>query len=155
MIAFTIYAALVTFFAARWRRTLRGFVIVALADALLVGLAWLHLQIPVLEEQGFRLAANINIRPFQAILYPYIAVIALVGLFVASLPRHAPVESCGHCRYDLSALLEEPGPLICPECGRRHVRIGSKEHRQSGTLRSNYRESDFVAIDMLHPEERA
>jgi hypothetical protein len=145
VVAFTIYVVLVTFFAARWRRTVRAFAVVAAAEGVLIALAWAHLQIPELESRGYRLASDINIRPFQAILYPYIVLTGFMGFFVASLPRRAPVESCAHCRYDLTSLLDEPLPLVCPECGRQHVRVGSREYRRSGVTRFNHRESDVVS----------
>lgn len=34
-----------------------------------------------------------------------------------SLKRAHPGYECEWCRYDLSALVEQPAPVTCPECG--------------------------------------
>lgn len=143
MVAFTIYAVLVGYCAVRWRRRLIGYLGVAALVGVLVLLAWAHYQIPRLAAEGWELARDINIRPFQAVLYPYIGCLAGMGLFLVTLPRKRPIDSCWHCRYDLSALLDEPGVLICPECGREHVTSGSSRYRRSGEDRSSLRRSDI------------
>ncbi|GAB4383080.1 MAG: hypothetical protein Kow0022_02020 [Phycisphaerales bacterium] len=144
MVAFTFYAMLVGYWAVHWRRRLIGYLGVALLVGVLVLLAWVHYQIPRLAAQGWKLAQDINIRPFQAVLYPYIGCVSAMGLFLVSLPRKRPIDSCWYCRYDLSALLDEPGVLICPECGREHVSSGSPRYRKSGLVRAALRSSDVV-----------
>lgn len=143
MVAFTAYAILVGFFAARWRRRWNGVLFVLAAVALLVFLAWAHFQIPILAAHGHKVFQNIDIQPFQLIYYPYIVFVGLIGMFIVALPRRAPVDSCWFCRYDLSNLVEEPGRLICPECGREHMRHGSRFHRRSGEDRTNLRGGDL------------
>ncbi|MCL4222428.1 MAG: hypothetical protein KJZ65_13775 [Phycisphaerales bacterium] len=144
MIAFTIYAFLVGYLALRWRRRLLGYLLVSVCVGLLVALAWAHAQIPRLAEQGWRLARNIDILPFQAVLYPYIVCTAGIGYFMVSLPRRRPLDSCWHCRYDLSAHLGEPGVIVCPECGREHCTADSPRYRRSGEDRAQLSSSDIA-----------
>lgn len=144
MVAFTFYAMLVGYWAVHWRRRLIGYLGVAVLVGVLLLLAWVHYQIPRLAAQGWKLAQDINIRPFQAVLYPYIGCVSAMGVFLVSLPRKRPIDSCWYCRYDLSALLDEPGVLICPECGREHVTSGSPRYRKSGLDRATLRSSDVV-----------
>lgn len=149
MVAFTVYAILVGYLAARWRRRLSGVLVVIGAEVLLVGLAWLHYQIPMLAARGHPALANIDIQPFQMFFYPYIVLIGVVGGFIVAMPRKAPVDSCWYCRYDLSNLLDEPGVLICPECGREHIGPGSRLYRRSGEARA-----DLTRGDVVRGEER-
>lgn len=144
MVAFTAYAILVGFFAARWRRRVGGFLFVIAAEGLLILLAWLHFQIPALAAHGHAFFQDIDIQPFQLIYYPYVVFVGLLGTFIVSLPRRAPVDSCWFCRYDLSNLIDEPGRLICPECGREHMRPGSSLYRRSGEDRQNLRRGDLL-----------
>lgn len=144
MIAFTIYAFLVGYVALRWRRRLLGYLLVAICVGLLLAAAWAHAQIPRLAEHGSKLARDIDILPFQAVLYPYIVCMGGMGFFLASLPRRRPLDSCWHCRYDLSALLGEPGVIVCPECGREHYTSDSPRYRRSGEDREQLRSSDIA-----------
>lgn len=150
MVAFTAYAVLVAFFAARWRRRARGLLFVIAAEALLVLFAWAHYQIPILAAHGHRAFQDIDIQPFQLMFYPYIVFVGALGAFIVALPRRAPVDSCWFCRYDLSNLLDEPGRLICPECGREHFRPGSSPYRRSGEDRKNLRRGDLSPTPKPH-----
>lgn len=142
MVIFTLYALAVGYFAARWRRTLRGVLAVMAGEGVLVFLAWWHLQIPLLASRGVTLFEGIDILPFQILLYPYMIFVVAMGVFVVCLPKKAPVDSCWHCRYDLSSLVEEPGLLICPECGREHVGLRARGYRVSGEERFNLSKGD-------------
>jgi len=137
VVVFTIYALIVAYFAARWRRRVRGVLVVIVGEAILVFFAWAHLRIPVLAARGVPLFQDIDILPFQLMLYPYMGLVALVGAFIVAMPRKAPVDSCWYCRYDLSSLIDEPGVLICPECGREHVGAGGRVYRKSGAERAD------------------
>lgn len=151
MVAFTIYAILVGYCAVHWRRRVLGFVLVSGLILPLVLLAWAHYQIPRLAAEGYELVQDVNIRPFQAILYPYIVCVGMMGYFLASLPRGRPIDSCWHCRYDLSALLDESTVITCPECGREHVGRGSSRYRRSGVDRVSLRSSDIAVGEQRLP----
>ncbi len=144
MIVFTLYTLLVGYFAARWRRRIRGVLAVIAGEGVLIVLAWGHLQIPIWAAKGVTFFDNIDILPFQMLLYPYMIFVAVIGTFIVALPRSAPVDSCWYCRYDLSSLLDEPGPLICPECGREHVGVHSRLYRASGEERFNLSSGDVT-----------
>ena len=137
VVVFTVYALIVSYFAARWRRRVRGVLAVIVGEALLVLFAWVHLQIPVLAAEGMPFFQDIDILPFQLMLYPYTVLVAVMGGFIVAMPRRAPVDSCWYCRYDLSSLMDEPGVLICPECGREHVGLGGRVGRPSGVERAD------------------
>jgi hypothetical protein len=137
VIVFTLYAMIVAYFAARWRRRVRGVLVVVAGEAILVFFAWVHLRIPVLAAEGVSFFQDINILPFQLMLYPYMVLVAVMGAFIVAMPRKAPVDSCWYCRYDLSSLIDEPGVLICPECGREHVGVGGRVYRPSGEERAD------------------
>jgi hypothetical protein len=49
------------------------------------------------------------------LLIPYTALVALVAVFLVSLPRAKSKDGCRKCGYNLSGL--NPLGLVCPECG--------------------------------------
>jgi hypothetical protein len=144
LVAFTVYAVLVGFLAARWRRRMLGVALVIAAEIVLLVLAWAHYQIPVLAAHGHTAFANIDIQPFQLFFYPYIVLVGVIGAFIVAMPRKAPADSCWYCRYDLTNLIDEPGPLICPECGREHLGPGSRRYRRSGEVRADLSRGDVA-----------
>ncbi len=117
MVLFSIYAVIVWFAAARYRRQWRAFASIAAGVAGLIVVALFHAQL-ARWSQG-----RIYLPVLQAMLYPYIVLVALVGLYLSVLPRCIPATACGACEYDLRGLgehdLQGLAALICPECGRR------------------------------------
>ena len=114
MFLFAIYAVLVWYAAARWRRRWQSFAWVAAGLLGLVVVAWLHLELN--RWSGGRLRVQV----FQSLLYPFTLFVGAIGLYIACLPR--AVRSALHCRaceYELSGL-DEPVEM-CPECGTPHV----------------------------------
>lgn len=109
MFVFVIYAVMVWYLAARWRRRWAGFAAVFGGLMLLLLLAWLHIQIYYWTDGA------IGLPVLQILLYPYIMLVFGIGLFTACLPRAALPGQCLFCRYDLSGLESET--TICPECG--------------------------------------
>lgn len=115
VLAFAIYAVLVWYLAARWRRRLAGFASVAAGLAVLVATAWLHIRLSVWTH------GRIYLPVLQALLYPYIVLVGVVGVYVTCLPRAARPMHCSSCDYDLAGL----GASLprCPECGLVHTPV--------------------------------
>ncbi|MEX2218913.1 MAG: hypothetical protein WD749_09155 [Phycisphaerales bacterium] len=109
MFVFALYAVLVWWLAARWRRQWGSFAVVAAGLALLLAVAWLHYLLSLWSE------GRIYLPVFQSILYPYIALVTLVGLYIACLPANSRLPLCPACDYDLGGLEDET--TSCPECG--------------------------------------
>jgi hypothetical protein len=98
--------------AAKWRRRWPSFVFVAIGLLVLVGVAYLHYWLSIWTN------GRINLPVLRSMLYPYIVLVGLVGVYIACLPRHRPGENvCHACRYDLTGLKL---PTPCPECGARN-----------------------------------
>jgi hypothetical protein len=120
VVLFSIYAVIVWFAAARYRRQWRAFASIAAGVAGLVVIALFHAQL-ARWSQG-----RIYLPVLQAMLYPYIVLVALVGLYLSVLPRCVPATACGTCAYDLRGLgehdLQGLAALVCPECGRHAPR---------------------------------
>lgn len=110
MIAFTLYIAIVWYYAACWRRTLRSFVFVALAFLGLVALALLHIKLRDWTDGAVYLPV------LQGLLYPYALLVLVSGLAVASLPPRHDVRRCRICGYDLSGMGADQAR--CPECAQ-------------------------------------
>ncbi len=111
MFFFAAYALLVWYAAARWRRRWESFAWVGAGIGGLVLLAWLHYCLNDWTH------GRIYLRVLQVLLYPYTAMVGLVGFYICCLPTRVPESLCANCRYDLAGL-EEVG-FLCPECGRR------------------------------------
>lgn len=109
MFVFALYAVLVWWAAAHWRRRWGAFAAVTGGMALLVVVAWFHY---LLNEWT---AGRLYLPVLQVVLYPYIALVGLIGYFVACLPRTKLAGHCRVCEYDLRGLEDET--LTCPECG--------------------------------------
>lgn len=125
---FVAYAVLVWFASFRWRRQLAG------VAALVLAMIGLHLFNLVHNDA----AAFIGYDPrmFRGLMYPYMVLVAAVGLYLYSFPRELPRGRvhCRACWYDLSDHEDDFTPdTPCPECGvtpaearsfrsRRHAR---------------------------------
>lgn len=121
VILLAAYAFFVWYLAMRFRRQWGGY-----ASVVLGVLVLLVLVRPALGEQvlGVVLPPGIlgGFRQLSALIVPEAVLIALVGFFVASLPRRRLPTEC-RCGYDLTGL--DPLGLRCPECGREWTGLGS------------------------------
>lgn len=120
MILFVVYAVLVWYGALRFRRRWEGYGSVVAGIVGCVAVALFHIQLNQWTQ------GRIFLPVLQSLLYPYAAMVAMVGFFIASLPRSAAergVRPCRHCGYDLDGLEDEHG-LTCPECGRVDTFVG-------------------------------
>lgn len=113
MLVFVVYAVLVWYAAAKWRRRWRSFALVTLGLVGLVGVAYLHTWLNIWTDGAVYLPV------LRSLLYPYMALVGMVGYYIACLPRARPGEvRCHSCRYDLAG---HTLPAICPECGTRNM----------------------------------
>ncbi len=114
VVFFVVYAVLVWYLAARWRRQWRGLLAAIGGVAGVAFVAFLHWRLSEWTDRG------IYLEVLQVLLYPYGIVVGAVALFIAALPRSPRSAHCAHCGYDLHGLTAYgPQGLICPECGRR------------------------------------
>lgn len=127
---FVGYAVVAWVLTCKHRRTLLGFAIMLASVALLVAIGAAHRQLGVYNP-------NLYIEGMQVLLYPYIVLVAAVGVFLVVLP-HRPPDHCVSCGYSLEGLAR---PVhICPECGRSNPELAG--HRRSGEERAGLRRSD-------------
>lgn len=108
VVLFSIYAVVVWFAAARYRRRWGSVAAVGAGVAGLVLVAMFHIQLARWTNGRIFLPA------LQLMLYPYTALVALVGAYLSCLPRIIPPTACASCEYDLRGLQRRE----CPECGR-------------------------------------
>lgn len=135
MIPFFVgYALLVWYFVAKHRREWLGIGWVAVGVAGLLGLNYLHYKIGRWSAAQSQDGQGIMLPVLQTIMYPYTALVGLVGLFIVAMPKTYRA-GCVRCGYDLSGL-EEPN---CPECGEMREPV----YRRSGTDRPSLRGSDL------------
>ncbi len=129
LILFVVYAVVTWYLVCRWRRTWRGALTLWVAMSGLTAVAFFHLKLNDWTN------GTIYLRQMQTLLYPYIALVMGVGLFLFLLPR-LPSSGffCRGCRYDLDGLDIDPGDseVRCPECGEMcevpdHVRYAEVE----------------------------
>ncbi|MGQ0628769.1 MAG: hypothetical protein ACT4PL_11800 [Phycisphaerales bacterium] len=119
MILFAVYAVFVWYLAMRYRRRWLGFAIVLVGAALCLLLAKALMKFDTFLGGGPRLV--------QHLIWGESALVLVVGLFVASLPRPPSGRHCAYCWYDLRGLESESGGStasagpgaepVCPECG--------------------------------------
>lgn len=131
MLFFVIYAVLVWYASARWRRRWLGFLCVLGGVGGVVAVAIFHIHLN--RWTGGRLYLPV----LQSLLYPYGVLLGVMGFYIACLPRSQPAVSCRRCHYDLAGL-EEEDPR-CPECGlaqaaprKRHAKAGRASRRVPG-----------------------
>ncbi|MBL8964945.1 MAG: hypothetical protein KF787_00985 [Phycisphaeraceae bacterium] len=114
MMIFVLYAAIVWYAAARWRRTWWAFSAVTAGLLLIIG--FILAQGWISQAIGFRLVGVM----VNGLLYPFAALLGLVGYYIAVIPRppgEGAQHPCEHCGYDLVGM-EETDRGVCPECGK-------------------------------------
>ena len=152
MFFFAAYAVIVWYAAARWRRRWESFAWVAAGIAGLLLVAYLHYCLNIWTS------GRIFLRVLQIMLYPYIALVGVVGFYIACLPRRVVALRCFHCDYDLTGLeVEEP---TCPECGVIHrlearpsPSPGARPSPRAAPLRAGPRWPAIGAPAACHPQE--
>jgi predicted RNA-binding Zn-ribbon protein involved in translation (DUF1610 family) len=112
-----IYAVGTWYLAMRWRRRWLSFAAVTISAGLL---CWLGLAVRAGDLDWATAPGGVTgplrLHVVEAFLWPYTALVFILGVFISCLRRTAPSEAhCPRCHYDLSAL--DPEGLICPECG--------------------------------------
>jgi len=135
---FVGYALAVWFLAAKWRRMPMSFVVVA---AGLLGLMALNVLHGKLNDwtQG-----TIYLPVLRSIMYPYTGLVAVVGLYIACLPRRVDA-GCLRCGYDLFGLAKAGQPCRCPECGTEQTLAERPVFRRSGSDRGELFASDTLS----------
>ncbi len=123
---FVGYALIVWYLAGRHRRRLPGIVAVALGLLGLIAINWFHIQV------GHWTRGEIYVPVLQSITYPYTVLVAVVGVFIWSIPRDLG-ERCGRCGYSLEGLEPSGSSVVCPECGVKHATRAA--YRRSGADR--------------------
>jgi hypothetical protein len=93
------------FLALRFRRRWQAFAIVPAASLAI------YLLVPVLRQIS---AADVGI---YLLLGAEAAVVLVVGLFIAVLPRPPAHPHCHYCQYDMRGLHGHRSDQLCPECG--------------------------------------
>jgi len=114
MLLFVVYAMLVWYGSLRGRRRLSGYAV------WIGGVLFLLLvnRLPLELARAYNFVEYVVV--FRVLLYPYIALVGCVGLFLVRLPIDLPRGElhCKACRYDLSDLKHEVlSGEPCPECG--------------------------------------
>jgi hypothetical protein len=113
VVLFPAYAVIIWALTWRTRRSWLGFVTVAAGVLGVFILGLLHrfteMVFPVSVSGPF----------FSLMLATEAAFVLVVGLFIATLPRHRVDRPCRGCRYELQGL-DDANPT-CPECGMAHA----------------------------------
>ncbi|USN99990.1 MAG: hypothetical protein H6810_04845 [Phycisphaeraceae bacterium] len=130
---FVGYALVVWVAAARHRRRVGGFLAVLMGLAGLVGLNYLH---GLLSDWS---GGTIFLPVLRSIMYPYTALVVVIGFYIACLPRTSLV-GCAHCGYSLHGLSPRYGIFFCPECGGGTP--VQQAYRRSGADRPDLRGTD-------------
>lgn len=141
MIPFFVgYAMVVWYFTCKWRRSWRaiGVILAGLAGLVLVNLGHYELG------QHF----DINLPVLRSIMYPYCAMVVIVGGYIALLPLSHPPGFCGRCGYSLDGITEEA--TRCPECGKLFEWAAQPRFRPSGARRES-----LATTDVRSPAEHA
>lgn len=136
MLLFVFFAVLVWYGAFTGRRRLGG--IAALAAGIVVLLAINAVHYRVAQIFGYEHLVPV----FRVILYPYIALVGAVGLFMVWLPIELPRGElhCRACMYDLSDLkVEVMGGDPCPECGATLAEASTRKGRRLARKRRHAR----------------
>lgn len=127
MLLFVFFAILVWYGSFQGRRRLGG--IAALAGGMFVLLTVNAVHFRVAQIFGYEELVPV----FRVLLYPYIALVGAVGLFMVTLPIDLPRGEihCKACRYDLTDLKQEvlEGDP-CPECGATIAEASTRKGRR-------------------------
>lgn len=113
MFVFVLYAALVWYAAIRWRRSWLGLLCVLAGLAGVALIAFAHIKLNQWTH------GRIYLPVLQVLLYPYGALILMIGLFILTIPRIYAGSQCRKCGYELKGL--ETHVRRCPECGTVHA----------------------------------
>lgn len=132
MLLFVAYAVLVWYGAFSGRRRAGGFAAVGAGMFLLFTVNAIHLHV----AQAFGYEHLVPV--FRVLLYPYIAMVGLIGVFLVTLPIELPRGElhCRACRYDLSDLVQEVrAGSPCPECGATLAEASTRRGRRAARRR--------------------
>lgn len=124
MIFPVIYAVVVWWMAMHWRRRWPSFAAVGLGVLLPMG-GYVLLR----RWDG---AISPMYRHVLILFWPYVVLLAMMGFYIAMLPRRAGAHQCARCFYDLRGL--SPSGLNCPECGEPFMGKGSGREPPEPTL---------------------
>lgn len=120
MFLFPLYAVLVAFLVAKYRRRWQGFAITLLAMAFVALVGVLHWWM------GFLSDGRLQVDNMRIILIGYGLLIGAMGFFIACLGHQQPWH-CQFCGYNLLGHAEH-NPM-CPECGRKSaLKVFRKGH---------------------------
>lgn len=120
MILLVFYAFIVCYGAMKYRRRVAGFASVVGGLAGIALLCFLHWRLNIMTH------GRIYLPVLQAVMLPFGALLALMGFFIAALPRAHERGCCNRCGYDLTGI-EDPAAR-CPECGTDAVRRPLTRH---------------------------
>ena len=114
MLIFMFYAVAVWYGAVRWRRTWLGFIWVTAGVLGVFGVIQFHRLLNTWTSY------DIYLPVLQTLLWGYVALVGMVGYFVACIPQARAPWCCVKCGYDLTGV---PGfGERCPECGHEFDR---------------------------------
>jgi hypothetical protein len=120
LIIFALYAMGIFVMAAVWRRTIRGYIVVAVGAAVVLALMELY--------KRFLGAPGEWLGGVTLLLWAEFGAIVFVGTFIVLLPRtNRSGFECVYCGYDLRGLADQqPGvtrlsDVTCPECGMQQA----------------------------------
>jgi len=106
-VIFAIYAALVLYFAVKYRRRWPAFL------AVFLGVLLLGMLNRLLSAEGSFFGYQTS--HLVLLLWAETGIVGGLGLYAACLPRSREELDCRRCGYNLQGL--EPSDLKCPECG--------------------------------------
>ncbi|MGP1272276.1 MAG: hypothetical protein ACTS22_02985 [Phycisphaerales bacterium] len=132
MFLFVLYAVAVWFVAFRWRRRAAGLAAIGVAVGALALFNLVHYRVAAFFEYDRYIAA------FRVIMYPYMAFVGGIGLYLFSFPRELRrgAVQCRACWYDLGALADEAGRVArCPECGATPAEARTRKGRRQARRR--------------------
>lgn len=127
MLLFVFYAIFVWYGAFQGRRRLPGLCALGLGIFVLVVFNAVHFRIA--QQFGYEQYVPI----FRVLMYPYMGMVGLVGLFLVTLPIELPRGElhCKACRYDLTDLKAEfKDGAPCPECGATEEEAATRAGRR-------------------------
>lgn len=132
MFMFVVYALLVWYAALRWRRRSAGILTIAAA------MFGLHLFNLVHGDIARAFGYDADI--FRGLMYPYMGLVAVIGLYLYSFPRELPRGRvhCRACWFDLSDHEELDADTPCPECGTTPAEARSFKGRRTARRRRTH-----------------